>query len=176
MGGRAKQRRKRYAEDPKFRKRVLKKNGRYRRRNRKKLNEQKRIQWQTDPDAQKRHRERRLMAKYGLLPGEYDRMLAKQNGVCKFCKRSGRPRLAVDHCHDTNKVRWLLCTKCNIGLGHFNDDPDLLRVAADCLDEWLGRQVIREGPMPWPLTLTTAPPTRPMADPRCLFSMGPPLA
>jgi len=111
-----------------------------------------------------------------LAPGEYARMLAAQKGVCKFCKRTCRRRLSVDHCHDSNRVRWLLCSKCNSGLGSFNDDPELLREAADCLDEWLGREVLREGELPRPLTLRTAAPTRPMADPRCLFSMGPPRA
>jgi hypothetical protein len=177
MGQTAEQRRKRYAEDPEYREWVLNMNRGFKRRHREKLNEQKRLQWATDPDLPKRQHERIVMTKYGLAEGEYARMLAAQNGVCKFCKRTCHRRLSVDHCHETNVVRWLLCSKCNAGLGQFDHNPNLLREAADCLDEWLGRHVIRDSdPVPAPLTLITAAPTRPLAEPKCIFAMGPPSA
>lgn len=68
---------------------------------------------------------------------EYDAMLAAQGGGCAICEikvdRNGR-RLAVDHCHDTGVVRGILCMNCNATLGRMNDDPALLRKAAEYLE------------------------------------------
>jgi hypothetical protein len=44
-------------------------------------------------------------------------------------------RLAVDHDHNTGKIRALLCDRCNRGIGYFNEDPALIRESADYL-EW----------------------------------------
>lgn len=68
---------------------------------------------------------------------EYDELLTAQGGGCAICfvatNKSGR-RLAVDHCHETGRVRGILCTNCNVTLGRMNDDPDLLRRAAEYLE------------------------------------------
>ena len=69
---------------------------------------------------------------YGITVEQYDAMFAAQGGVCGICEKpcvSGR-RLAVDHCHETGAVRGLLCTRCNPGLGYFQDDADLLERAS----------------------------------------------
>ena len=79
----------------------------------------------------KKHYEKR----YGITFDQYNELLIKQNNVCAICKtknktidkRTKRPkRLNVDHCHSTKKVRGLLCTKCNTGIGFFNDNILLL--------------------------------------------------
>ncbi len=46
---------------------------------------------------------------------------------CVICGESGP--LVVDHDHKTNKIRGMLCTSCNLGLGHFKDDPYKLEFA-----------------------------------------------
>jgi hypothetical protein len=80
----------------------------------------------------------RLIA--GLLsPAAYDAMFAKQKGVCAICgnsqklkthpKHKRRRTLCVDHDHKTQRVRALLCTPCNAGLGQFKDDIELLKAA-----------------------------------------------
>jgi hypothetical protein len=60
-----------------------------------------------------------LKAKYGLTVGEYDAMVEAQQGVCAICKGAvvSKRRLAVDHCHESGKVRGLLCVPCNAALG-----------------------------------------------------------
>ncbi len=72
---------------------------------------------------------------YGISVADYDRMLAEQNGVCAICKKVSRDgkTLVVDHDHDTGKVRALLCSTCNPGLGFFDHSPELLREAIEYL-------------------------------------------
>lgn len=80
-----------------------------------------------------------LKKRFNLTEADYDAMLERQNGVCAICKdvetivdgqsKKVKP-LSVDHCHDTGKIRGLLCTKCNLGISYFNHEPYLLKVAA----------------------------------------------
>lgn len=75
-------------------------------------------------------RKYKIKCKYGLKILDYELMFKKQNGLCAICcKNNNKKLLSVDHCHDTLIIRGLLCTKCNIGLGYFNDDVNLLNKA-----------------------------------------------
>lgn len=56
---------------------------------------------------------------------EYKAILQAQNNSCAICLRSVeevKRALDVDHDHATDKVRGLLCNKCNLGLGYFKDN------------------------------------------------------
>lgn len=60
------------------------------------------------------------------------------NGACWICKEPEsvpNRSLAVDHDHTTGAVRGFLCTRCNHVLGRMQDSPELLRTAADYLDQ-----------------------------------------
>jgi hypothetical protein len=74
-----------------------------------------------------------LSYRYGITRSDYDRMLAEQGSRCAICRTDqpgSRQKLwSVDHCHASNRVRGLLCHRCNLGLGYFKDDPDRLRSA-----------------------------------------------
>lgn len=76
------------------------------------------------------HRRRR----FGLSRSAFAELLSSQNDRCAICRSSepGGPygSWQVDHCHDSGLVRGLLCVKCNIGIGHLNDDPELVDRAA----------------------------------------------
>jgi hypothetical protein len=72
-----------------------------------------------------------LNNRYGLSQDDYYNMLESQNHVCAICGNpGGKKRLCVDHDHDTGKVRALLCDGCNVGIGRFKDNPDLVEKAA----------------------------------------------
>jgi Recombination endonuclease VII len=57
----------------------------------------------------------RLLAKYGLTPEQYEKMVAKYCGCCHICLNAPKPgkRLHVDHDHKTKRVRGALCFRCN---------------------------------------------------------------
>lgn len=77
-------------------------------------------------------REFHLKKFYGLTMGTFEVMNAAQAGKCAIC--SDEVKMYVDHCHESNKIRKLLCFHCNTGLGHYRDNPTLLRAAADYLE------------------------------------------
>ena len=68
-------------------------------------------------------RTRFMLSAYGVTREKYEEMLERQGGLCGVCKKaqkSGR-KLAIDHDHDTGKVRGLLCQVCNARLEKFLD-------------------------------------------------------
>ena len=73
----------------------------------------------------------RLKRKYNLAREDYIALIEGQNNCCKTCglpaKDNIQGKLYVDHCHNTGKVRGLLCMKCNTALGLLNDDKELLQ-------------------------------------------------
>ncbi len=77
---------------------------------------------------------------YGISYENYCSLLTEQNNVCAICHKEetntykGKiKRLAVDHNHETGAIRGLLCTKCNVRLGHSDDSIDILQSSIDYL-------------------------------------------
>jgi len=81
-----------------------------------------------------KHNRKQGLKKYGLDQEAFDKLLREQDGRCAICRKASDRTLHVDHDHVTGKVRGLLCTRCNPGLGYFQDDPALCRAAADYLE------------------------------------------
>ncbi len=93
-----------------------------------------------------------LKGKYGLTLEEYESMVDKQGGVCYVCKQPEKScvksgtlmSLAVDHDHSCcpgekscgKCIRGLLCSKCNRGLGYFDDNLELIRSLVEYLDRF----------------------------------------
>ena len=94
------------------------------------------LQDRVNYDSQKQ-REHVLKRLYGLTLKDYENLLKKQGGCCKICgtkEPGGHGVFVVDHDHVTGRVRGLLCSNCNRGLGFFNDSPETLRQGASYLE------------------------------------------
>lgn len=92
----------------------------------------------SDSDKAAPRRNARLKHRYGITSTEYDAMYEAQKGCCAICGKHAeagnspahwKTKLAVDHCHDTGKVRGLLCNDCNAGIGHLGNESVALSAA-----------------------------------------------
>lgn len=90
-------------------------------------------------------REHNLRKKYGIGHSQYEELLARQGGRCALCRgekpRARFGRFHIDHCHVTDRIRGLLCAKCNLGLGCLGEDTALLFRAIDYLDGVLSKDL-----------------------------------
>jgi hypothetical protein len=84
---------------------------------------------------QQMRRKRHLERKYSITPAQFDVMIEAQGNRCAICD-TPEPKKGwhVDHCHDTSKVRGILCGHCNVGIGHLRDNVTNLREAAAYLE------------------------------------------
>lgn len=83
-----------------------------------------------------RRQNTRLKQKFGINRDQYEVMLKQQDGVCAICKEPEvvpNRSLSVDHDHVTGKVRGLLCSNCNPGIGKFKEKIELLEKAVEYL-------------------------------------------
>ncbi len=115
-----KARRQRYAKDVEYRNNIKKQVKKYNKDN---------------PETKIKQR----LKTYNITIEDYKNLLKKQKHKCAICGATDGDilgnRLYVDHDHKTNKVRGLLCSKCNFALGQFNDDISLMKKAIRYLEE-----------------------------------------
>lgn len=85
----------------------------------------------------------RLEKLYGITLAQYEALEVYQGGCCAICLRPrGRTRLHVDHCHETGRVRGLLCSNCNNGIGRFLHKDSSLSRAIDYLSDPPAQKVL----------------------------------
>lgn len=78
--------------------------------------------------------------RFGISEVDFETMLKAQENKCAICgsadpNNNWAKHLVIDHCHKTNKIRGLLCAKCNRGLGYFDDSSEVLRKAVKYLEK-----------------------------------------
>jgi len=86
-----------------------------------------------------KHKFNQLKSKYGITADEYHALLIKQKSKCAICDKvfedtTRATKAHVDHCHKTGRIRGLLCNGCNLVLGHFDDDVNILKKAMEYLN------------------------------------------
>jgi hypothetical protein len=118
-------------EDPERRRQAIRRVQQWREANPDRYAEQKR-EWKSSGRQAAAFRRWYLKKTYGLTVADYEQMLVAQGGGCAICGEvaSDGQSLHVDHCHDTGRVRGLLCFNCNAGLGMFDHDGARLGAAA----------------------------------------------
>lgn len=91
------------------------------------------------PEKKKRwDTEKQLKKLYNITIEDYNLMFKNQNGLCSICGRHQSElvrKLQVDHDHVNGKIRGLLCSRCNVGLGSFKDSIGLFTKAIEYIQK-----------------------------------------
>jgi hypothetical protein len=85
-----------------------------------------------------KRKDTRLKYLYGISAAEYRRMWVKQKGLCAICEQY--KKLVIDHCHESGRIRELLCKTCNAGIGFFRENT----TALDRASAYLKHHTIKE--------------------------------
>ncbi len=91
------------------------------------------------------NRERHLRYDLGIELSDYEKMFKKQRRRCAICGSTNpghiSGHMSVDHDHETKAIRSLLCSGCNLMIGHSKESPTILRLGAEYLESY-GRKAI----------------------------------
>lgn len=94
--------------------------------------------WRRLPIGQARTRSYQLKCKFGITPEQFEAMKQSQNGLCAICNKPESKLhrmtkktlpLHIDHCHITGRIRALLCSRCNLSIGMFDDNIEWLEAS-----------------------------------------------
>lgn len=82
-----------------------------------------------------KRRESKFLRKYGITIVEWEKMYESQGGKCAICFKES-DNLEVDHNHDTDQIRGLLCSNCNKALGLLKEDQEIMENLIKYLKSW----------------------------------------
>ena len=113
----------------------------YHQENKERMNKSRNAWRKENPEKVSLFRKKRVLRiKYGITLEDFQSLLCRQDGVCAICKKPEKQKawgkikmLSVDHDHKTGKVRGLLCSPCNAGLGQLMESEDVLLEAISYL-------------------------------------------
>jgi len=77
-----------------------------------------------------------IRRKYGIDDKKFKMMIEVQDNKCAICREIFTSRPCIDHNHDTDEVRMLLCTCCNSIIGYAHENIEILRNAIDYLKKF----------------------------------------
>lgn len=79
---------------------------------------------------------KKVRYRYGIEMSELSDLLDQQKGVCAICGIDfGTDVYHIDHCHTTGRVRGLLCSNCNTGIGLLQEDKEIFKAAINYLEK-----------------------------------------
>lgn len=123
----------RYQENPE---KYVIANRKWREKNREKIRIKDKIR-KSRPEIKLKNRNYNLMKYYGVTLEEWNNLFTKQGECCAICKSptTNGTGWHTDHDHKKGKVRGILCSPCNIAIGHFKDNIEALESAIIYLSE-----------------------------------------
>lgn len=100
---------------------------------------------ENNPDKKFKRSRAAILKKVNLTHEQYEQRVKDQNGGCAICsEKDEKLSLHVDHDHETNEVRGLLCKRCNSGIGLFRERLDLIKKAVEYLENHNKAMDLRE--------------------------------
>lgn len=92
----------------------------------------------TEEERKNLYKSRAFNRKYGISKEDFYVLRSKQNNKCAICENEleNDKKSHMDHCHDTGKLRGVLCTTCNVGLGMFKDSLPIIKSAVKYLKKY----------------------------------------
>jgi hypothetical protein len=90
------------------------------------------------PENKRNKREDEIIKAYGVTFAKYEEMKIQQNNKCAICNKPfvSSKHTHIDHNHKTGTIRQLLCRDCNVGLGNFKEDVEVMKFAINYLERW----------------------------------------
>jgi hypothetical protein len=92
----------------------------------------------TEEETKNLYKSRAFKRKYGISKEDFYILKFKQNNKCAICQNEleNDKKSHMDHCHNSGKLRGVLCTTCNVGLGMFKDSLLLLKSAVKYIKKY----------------------------------------